>query len=356
MNVFHLIGDKLLHGVGSFFAMDFGTNALRLVELSGNAQDGWKLEKYAYMPVEAKVMSDDSDAGRRRIGEAIKEAVKRAGIKTKNIAIGLPARKTYTAIIEVDRAPADELRKTLRFQLDQYIPMAVDEAKVDYVILGPNPNNPKKTEVLVSSTAKKYAEERMEMLEGLGFNVIAQEPEPIAMTRALMPIGATDAQMIVDLGEKSTDLVVAYHNAPRLVRTIPGGLSLLVRTVSNNLRVREDQAREFILRYGLVQDQLDGQVFQALDTVLDNYTQELTKSVKFFQSNYTNAKVGGIILSGFAGVIPFLAEYVEVKTGVSTVQGNPWQLVRVTPEQQQSLINVASEYAVAIGLAERSND
>ena len=47
--------------------------------------------------------------------------------------------------------------------------------------------------------------------------------------------------------------------------------------------------------------------------------------------------MGGIVLSGFAGMIPFIAEYIEAKTNVSTMQGNPWQLVRVTPEQQQVL-------------------
>jgi Tfp pilus assembly PilM family ATPase len=83
---------------------------------------------------------------------------------------------------------------------------------------------------------------------------------------------------------------------------------------------------------------------------------ELTKSVRFFQTKYIGAQVGGIILSGFAGIIPFIAEYMEVKTSIPTIQGNPWQYVRVTPEQQNALLPVACEFAVAIGLAERSND
>ena len=57
----------------------------------------------------------------------------------------------------------------------------------------------------------------------------------------------------------------------------------------------------------------------------------------------------------YAEIIPFIAEYIEAKTDVPTLQGNPWQMVRVSPEQQNALINVASEFAVAIGLAERSN-
>ena len=130
----------------------------------------------------------------------------------------------------------------------------------------------------------------------------------------------------------------------------------MVKTVANALGVKEDQARQFILKFGLAQDKLDGQVFRALDMTLENFASELTKSVRFFQTKYPKVNVGGIILSGFAGVIPFVAEYIEAKTGVATAAGNPWQLVRVTPEQQQALSQVAAEFAVAIGLAERINN
>ena len=347
---------SLLHGVGEFFALDIGTNSIRLIQLSGDNERGWVLEKYAYVPVEPKITQDDSEMGRRQMGEIVLGAVQQAGIKTKNIALGLPARKTYTAIIEVPNAPEKELDKTIKYELDQYIPMAIDEAKVDYALLGESPVDNTKAEVLVSSTANTYAEERMEAMESLGLNGIAQEPEPIAMARALAPVGITDARLIIDVGETSADLVVVYNGAPRLVRSIPGGLSLFVKTVASALSVREDQARQFILKFGLAQDKLDGQVFNALDSTLESFAGELTKSVRFFQQKYTNTSVGGIILSGFAGVIPFIAEYIEVKTGVATVQGNPWQFVRVSQEQQNALLPVASEYAVAIGLAERSNE
>lgn len=346
----------MIHGVGDFFALDIGTNSLRLIQLSGDVERGWALEKFAYVPIDPKITLEGDELMRRKIGEVILGAVNQAGIKTKNVALGMPARRTYTAIIDVPNAPEKELRKTIRYEVDQYIPMAIDEAEMDYAILGASPKDKSLAEVLVTSVGKDYAEDRMETVEGMGLNVIAQEPEPIAMARALAPIGVQDARMLIDLGEKSTDLVVVYDKAPRLVRSIPGGLALFVKTVKEALNVREDQARQFILKFGLAQDKLDGQVFKALDTTLETFASELTKSVRFFQSKYINAEVGGIVLSGFAGMIPFIAEYIEVRTNIATIQGNPWQYVKVTPEQQQALLPVASEFAVAIGLAERSND
>lgn len=342
-------------GVGGFFALDIGTDALRMVELSGNAKSGWTLEHFAYVPVSRAILQDSSDAGKRRLGEEIASAAEKAGIKTKNIVLGMPSSKTFTTIVEVPTQDKKAMEKIIRYHEDQYIPMAIDEAKVDYAILGPSPNDPQITEVLLSSTAINYAEDCMEQVEAFGFNLIAQEPDPIAMSRALTPPGATDARLIIDYGEDSTDLSVVY-GAPRLVRMLPGGLSGLVRTVANSLNVKESQARQFILKFGLAQDKLDGQVFKALDQTLENFASELTKSVRFFQAKYPNVKVGGVVLSGFAGIIPFMAEYIESKTGIQTVQGNPWQLVKVTEQQKQALSQVAAEFAVAIGLAERANN
>ena len=347
---------SLLHGVGDFFALDIGTNSIRMIQLSGNAEKGWTLDKFAYVPVDQKITKDDSETGKRKLGEIILGAREQAGIKTKNIAIGLPARKTYTAIIEVPNAPQRELTQTVKYEADQYVPMSVDEAKIDFAVLGISPNDAKKAEILLSSTDNAYAESVMESVEQLGLNVIAQEPEPIAMVRALAPVGVQDARMIIDLGETSTDLVVMYQGSPRLVRSIPGGLLSFVRTVENSLKVRDDQARQFILKFGLVQDKLEGKVFEALKSTLEGFAMEMTKSVRFFQNRYVGAQVGGIVLSGFSGIIPFMAEYIEMQTGVATTQGNPWQYVKVTPAQQQMLLPVASEFAVAIGLAERSNE
>ena len=346
----------LLHGVGDFFSLDIGTNSMRIVQLSGSAGHGWTLQKYAYVPVDQRLVQDSSDLGKKRLGEAIMGAVNQAGIKTKNIAIGLPAGKTFTSIVETDTLPEKELKKSFKYELDKYVPMAINDAKADCVILGPSPNDPAKTEVLVSSVSKDYAESTLEMIERTGLNVIAMEPEPLAMARSLAIPGAIDATLVVDFGEKSTDIVIIYKNQPRLVRSIPGGFGILIKAVAGGLNVPEDQARQFILKFGLDENQVEGQVFRILNTHLDTFASELAKSVRFFQTKYLGGKVGGIVLSGYAGMVPFFAEYIEAKTNVPTMKGNPWQLVRTTPEQQQALMNVASEFAVAIGLSERSND
>jgi type IV pilus assembly protein PilM len=345
----------ILKGVGDFFALDIGTNAVRVVQLANNGQDNWTLLHYGYAPVDIKTTAADSKESQRRLGEIIMTAVGQSGIKTKNVAIGLPSQKTFTTVIDVPMMPEAELKSTIKYQIDQYIPMAVDEAKVDWVLLGQSAHNPQQQEVLLASTANSYAEERLEFIENLGLNVVAAEPDPIAMVRALLPAGVQDARLIIDVGELSTNLVITFADAPRLVRTIPTGIHSLVKAAVQNLNVQEDQARQFILKFGLAPDRLEGQVFHAVENILEGFAAELTKSIKFFQTRYPNTPVGGILLSGYASIVPKFGDYVTAKTGVPAGQANPWQKVRVPQDQQQQLATISTEFSVAIGLGMRGN-
>lgn len=345
----------LLKGVGDFFALDIGTNAVRVLQLSQTGPDSWSLEHFGYAPLDEKTSASNSPEALRRLGEVIMTAVGQSGIKTKNVVIGLPSSKTFTTVIEVPIMPEAELKSTLKYQIDQYIPMAVNEAKVDWALLGTSLHDPKQQEVLLASTANTFAEERLEFVESLGLDVIAAEPDPLAMVRSLLPAGVPDARLIIDVGEQSTDLAVTFGDSPRLVRTIPTGIKSLVKAAVQNLNVQEDQARQFILKFGLAPDRLDGQVYRAIESTLDNFATELTKSIKFFQTRYPNTPVGGILLSGYASIVPQFGDYVSAKTGVPSSIANPWQKVRVSQVDQQQLMTIASEFSTVIGLAQRRN-
>lgn len=346
----------LLKGVGNFFSLDIGTNAVRVVQLNRIGSDSWSLQHFGYAPLDEKTSASGSAESLRHLGEVIMTAVGQSGIKEKNVVIGLPSSKTFTTVIDVPSMGEAELKSTIKYQIDQYIPMAIDEAKVDWALLGQSLHDPKQQEVLLASTAISYAEERLEFIESLGLNVIAAEPDPLAMIRSLLPSDIKDARLIIDVGDQSTDLAITFGDSPRLVRTIPTGLKSLIKAAVQNLNVQEDQARQFILKFGLAPDRLEGQVYRAIEGTLDGFAAELTKSIKFFQTRYPNTPVGGILLSGFAAVVPQFGDYVTAKTGVASSVANPWQKVRVAQNDQQQLATIAAEFATVIGLAERRNN
>ena len=343
----------IIKGVGDFFGLDIGTSAVRVVQLTPTGPDKWALRHYGYAPLDSKTAAASTTEARSRLGEVIMTVVGQSGIKTKNVAIGLPASKTFITVVDMPVLSQAELRGTIKYQIDQYVPMSLDEAKVDWAVLGPSLHDPSQQEVLLASTAGSYSEERLELVEGLGFEVIAAEPDPLAMIRSLLPAGAKDAQVIIDIGESSTNVAITYGDMPRLVRTIPNGLATLVRAAVQNLSIEEQQARQFILKFGLSGDKLEGQVVHALENTLDSFVSEFTKSIKFFQARYASVTVGGVLLAGYAATIPGLGQYISTKTSLNASAADPWR--KVTVPSDQRLQAVSAEFATVVGLAQRGN-
>lgn len=339
--------------MGDYFSLDIGTKSIRVVQLSATGENRWRLEHVGYSALDAQIIASDSPEGRKKLTSAIMATVAQAGIHTKNVVVGLPSSKTFTTVIEVPVMSDVELKSTLKYQADQYIPMPLDDAKVDWAKLGPSPRDAKKQEVLLASTAQTYVEGLIEMIDSSGFNVIAAEPDPIAIIRSLLPAQPKGAHIVLDVGEQSTDVAVTIEDRPVLVRTLPMGLKTMVGAIVQNLSIKEDQASQFILKFGLAQDRLEGQVYRAVEGVLENFASEIAKSIKFFQNKYTTETIANIHLSGYAGMIPQFKEFIATKTNLQADVVSPWRNVELTDTEKQKIQSTEFEFATAVGLAQR---
>ena len=280
-------------------------------------------------------------------------AVGQAGVKTKDVIIGVPSDKMFATVVELPDMAQNELAATIKYQAEQYIPMSLDEAKIDWALLGKSVNDSTKNEVLLTSVQNSFTEARLDLIEGLGFNVVAIEPDSLAITRALLPSNVGDARVIVEVGEFTTDIVVTYGDAPRLMRSLPTGMQSFVKASAQNLNIKPEQAAQFIMKFGLQPDKLEGQVLRALQPTVDQLAVEIEKSVKFFQTKYPSVPVGGLILSNYGVTIAGFNDYVSQKVGLRSELGNPWQRVRVSASDQANLQSLSSQFATAIGLAQR---
>lgn len=345
---------KLIKGMGDYFSLDIGTQSIRVVQLGAIGENRWKMEHVGYSALDAQIIASDSPEGRKKLTSAIMATVAQAGIRTKNVVVGLPSSKTFTTVIEVPMMSDAELKSTLKYQADQYIPMPLDDAKVDWAKLGPSPRDAKKQEVLLASTAQTYVEGLVEMIDSAGFNVIAAEPDPIAIIRSLLPAKAEGSHVMLDVGEQSTDIAVTVGGRPVLVRTLPMGLKTMVGAIVQNLNIKEEQASQFILKFGLAQDRLEGQVYRAVENTLDNFASEIAKSIKFFQNKYTTETSIEVHLSGYAGVIPQFKEFIATKTTLPTDIVSPWRNVDMSEADRQKIHSTEYEFATAVGLAQRT--
>lgn len=344
---------SLLSGVSDFFGLDLGTTAIRIVQLRGSGPVK-QLVKYAYAPVDSKIAVSDSNADQQKLMQVLRDLIGQAGITTRNVAVGLPSSKVFTTLVDIERLAPNELSKSIRFQADSIIPTPLAESKIDWAVLGDSPKDKTKVEVLMTSVPNEFVEKRLDMLESIGLNVVAFEPDNLALSRALVAVDSTTPQMVLDIGHKSTDLVIALNGIPRLTRSIPTGNEALVRAAVQNLSIDEKQAQQFIYKFGLDKNKLEGQIYNAIVGTVDILMSEIEKSIKFFQARYTTSKMDRIIVTGGASTLPEFPLYLANKFGLNVEIGNAWRNVSFAQSRQNELMAVSNNFGVAVGLAERN--
>lgn len=343
---------SILSGVSDFFGLDLGTAALRAVQLksSGSVK---ALNRYGEANLQGTLTLSDSAADQTKLSQSVRDLIKQAGITTTNVAVNLPSQRVFTTVTDWDKMPAAELAKTIRYQAESIIPTPLNESQIDWAILGDSPKDARKMEVLLSSVPSAFVEARLDMLESIGLNVIAFEPDALAMVRALLPPDANATQMVLNVGGRASDIIIAINGVPHLMRAVPVGWDSLVRMASQNLNVDAAQAQQFIYKFGISPDKLEGKVHAAIIGTIDGLMAEIDKSVKFFHDRYPHAALERIIVTGGAAVVPELPLYIANRFGLNIEIGNAWRNVSFPPAQQNELLTVSNHFAVAAGLAER---
>lgn len=344
---------NLLSGVTDFFGLDIGSSAIRAVQLKGSGPTK-ALERYGYIQIPDTSTVSDAKIDRQKVAQTIHDLVNKIGITTKNAAVNLPSNRVFTTVLDWDKLPQPEIDKTLRYQADSIIPTPLAESKLDWAQIGQSPKDTKKVEILLSSVPNKFIEDRLNMLEAAGLNVIAFEPDSMALSRALIASDLQTPHMLLDIGSMATDLVISMQGAPRLVRSIPVGTQTFVRSAMQALNIDQSQAEQFVFKFGLGRDKLDGQVYNSILNTVESLMNEIDKSIKFFEGRYMNVKIERIIVTGGASSLPEFPLYIANKFGINVEIGNAWRNVSFPASQQNELAALSNHFAVAVGLAERT--
>ncbi len=344
---------SLLSGVSEFFGLDIGTSALRAVQITNNPKSK-QLMRYAMAPIDSKLSLSDAKADQQKVAQQLREMLNAAQITTKNVAVGIPSSKVFTTVVDIERLSSSELAKTIRYQADSFIPTPLAESKIDWAVIGDSPGDPNKVEILLSSVPNDFIEARLDLLESIGLNIVAYEPDNLALVRSIMALDATAPQMLIDIGSKSTDIVVTMGGIPRLTRAVPTGSEAIIRAAQQNLNIDDKQAQEFVFKFGLSQQKLEGQVYQAIVGTVDLLMTDIDKSIKFFQTRYNNTKVERIIMTGGASALPEFPLHIANRFGINVEIGNSWRNVQYGLERQNELMALSNHFGVAVGLAERN--
>lgn len=334
-----------------YFGLDVGETAIRIVQLK---RSGGKpsLVSYGDAPLVAGIVHSDSDTDTARLATSIRNLVKDLRLTTNNVVAGLPAEKVFASVITTPKLSDAELAKAIPLQADQYIPMPIDQVKLDWSVLGPGATD-QELEVLLVAAPNNITKKYLEIMESAGLEVLALEINSTALYRALVP-PTSPPVLVLDMGAVASDLSVIYQHSPRLIRSIAVGGRTLTKAAAQTLGLDDAQAEQFVHKFGLTQTKLEGQVLKAIKPSIDILIEEVQKSIKFFVGRYPQAKLEKLVLTGGTSGLLELPTYIATSIGLPVEIGNAWVNVSYPASLQEKLITASSSYGVASGLAQRN--
>src|SRR5579864_5551564 len=174
---------SLLRGTASQLGLDIGTTGVRLVQIhSGGSKP--KLEAYGSVALDSKVTQSDSSADRQQLVAVVKKLLADIKATAREVVVGLPSSKVFASLINLPKMTPQELAKSVPYQAEQYVPMAIDQVKYDWLVTDENlPNN--QMEILLVGTANSLAESYLHLIEAAGLEAVAIEPDAFGLARAL---------------------------------------------------------------------------------------------------------------------------------------------------------------------------
>ena len=363
--------------------LDIDRGALKAVQVSGSA-GAYALRHVGYhrLPPGSIVEGEVADAD--VLAAEIREFWSSHSFKGKAVVLGVANAKVVVRLLDFPRMPEEDLRSAISFEAQDHIPMALEEAVFDYVVLGPQEEGSDLDRILVVAAHKEMIDRYSAAVRASGLKPAGIDVKALALTRSTLPDTFFDegATLLIDVGTEITNLAITQGGNPTLTRFIPSGLDRFVESVSEATKLPEDQAEREALnprvRLGYdaqsapedadddpvpaveeaaAQEDFDPalvyDVRRGVEEAVQALAEDVLRSIEYHHSQPGTREVTGAFVSGEGALIPGLDAYLGELLGVTTRRGRPVEKLgsnrsNVSDEQLAAMEPVL---AVALGLA-----
>lgn len=336
-----------------YFGLDLGNSSIKVAQLR-ELHGKPTLVTYGDMDIPENVLASDSQIDQDKVAEFVKQLASDAGVSSKNVIASLPSSSSFTAIIKTPKLGDKELGESIGYQAEKYIPMPLDQVKLDWAVVAENPDT-SELSVLLVAAPNNIANKYLNIIQKAGFELLALEINALALARSLtVPDKVDSTVMVLDIGTLSTDITIVTGQVPKIVRSVGIGSRSLRRVVSQNLGLDETQSDQFMKKFGMQQDKIEGQVYKTLKPLIDHIVEEINKSTQFYKEQNPDSNIEKVILTGGTSALPGFPLYIANSTQMTVEIGNPWMNISYPADLQQNLSSISLNYATVLGLALRN--
>ncbi len=277
-----------------------------------------------------------------------------AARSAKHCVASLPEPTSFLKLLQVTPSAVADLGHEVLAEAANHLPMATDEAYIDWQLLSPADSHGPAT-VLVAATPRQTADQYLEVLNRAGLDPVALELEPVAIGRAVLTEGAlaTGTVAVLDLGGTRASYTVFRATVPQFTVSLPVASAEWTGTVARALQLDAAQAEEAKLRCGLSNPACDGAVADALAEPLQDLARRMQEALGYYQGHLDATRpVERTLLTGGGAQLIGLTDYLTPLLGHPAELANP--LAGIATRQFKLTPAQGLRYATALGLARRT--
>ena len=340
--------------------LDIGTSGVRAAELT-LGKGAATLERFGQVALPAGAVRDGEVIDIDTVAQAIKQLWAQAKFSTKKVVVGVANQKVVVRQVDLAWLPLNELKKSLAFQVQDFIPMPVEQAILDFHPLEEFTNEAggRMLRVLLVAAARDMVGSALQAVEKAGLQPTMVDLTSFAVLRSqasCSPGFSFESEALIDIGSSVTNIVVHQGGVPRFVRILLMGGGDITDAVAERLGVPPEQAESVKQTTGLALVAGNTEPHpanRAIESTGGAFVEEVRGSLDYYLAQPGATRIGRIVLSGGGSRLGGLVERLQAATRLPVDVARPMSVLNIgkTGLTMEQLAYVEPMVTVPVGLA-----
>ena len=336
------------------FGLDIGRSSLKVMQLD-HTDGSADIVGYGSADFDVHALDDGVIVKPEAIANALHDLFENrmeGEINTRRVGMALPGYRAFTRSIQLPKLGAEELQEAVQLEVEQYVPMQLQDLYLDYTITGGASDN---SNIFVVAVPKRIVDSYLNLAIKLGLEPVLIEPTMTATARFFARDKHSDmASIIIDFGSLTATISI-YDKTIVATSTVAAGSLVFTEAIRNELGVTQEEAGDIKTKFGLDVSKYQTKVSTALEPSLGKIVTEIRRMLRYYEEHYgtqSNAGVSQIVTLGGGANMPGLSEYLTnaLKVPVRTHE-HPWAVFKYDSAMKLPIEADRLMYATVAGLS-----
>lgn len=333
--------------------IDIGTRTITVAEVR-EARSGTTVTNFGGIELPADVVRDGEVLDVGAAAAALRELLASARIKDKKVWLGVANARVVVRQIDLPWMPLEELHSSIRYQVQDHIPIPVEDAELDVHVVTDwiTEDDEHLQRVLLVAAHRDMVGAHVEVATKAGLRPVGVDLNPFATLRAIGGTSSLEAghEVLIDVGAGVTTILVHQAGEPTFARILSAGGDSLTQELMSALGVSHDEAEQ-AKRAGVLGGERD--VDRVLTVAVDRFIDDIRGSLDYYRAQPGSERLSGIVVAGGGAGLDGLVDRLAASVRLPVTLGSPFDRLAVgrTAYDEPTLQAVGPTLATAVGLA-----